>query len=106
MIKAAILNPDADLPALHDEVMQKSHDSFLQREDEIIKKAFTDKGFACTEDFIKAHCCIVDDGKFRHIWYHFGEPDAVRIVSFEKEMQTRIEEADGTWKFTIEQKYY
>lgn len=76
--------------------------------DEIIKAAFTEKGFPADEKFIKEHVSFVkyEGDEFDHIWYHFGEPDALRIISIERKQNTSLFNEDEQCKLKWEVRYY
>lgn len=76
--------------------------------DDVIKAAFAEKGFPVDEEFVKGHVSRItyecDD--FDHIWYHFGQPDAVRIISIERHPNTSLFDAADPCKMKWELRYY
>jgi hypothetical protein len=80
----------------------------LQTEDEVVKSAFIENGLLYSDGFIKEHCaCIRQEGDpFEHVWYHFGRPDAKRIISIEKDFRFSLGEENGNYKLRGEKRYY
>lgn len=81
---------------------------FVKSQDEAIKSAFVKHGLETTEQFIKDHCQRIQviGEPFEHIYYHFGQPDQVRIISMETEVQMSWQEQNGNIKMKAEKRYY
>lgn len=80
----------------------------FRKDNELFKAGFIKSGLLVTEEFIKEHCVRVryEDDRFEHIWYHFGQPDAKRIISFEKDLKISWVEECGDYKMIVERRYY
>jgi hypothetical protein len=78
------------------------------KKDTIIKDAFEKKGFICNEAFIKEHCTIVtyEGDNFDHIWYHHGQADGVRIISFERYPNFNMFDDKEPYKMKAELRYF
>jgi hypothetical protein len=100
------------LPALMQEFNLRLCEGFLREKDKALIAALADKGFPVDEEFVKGHMQLItleEYPEFEHYWYHFGQADAVRIISFEREPQCNLVQPDfpiNNWKQTIEAKYY
>lgn len=64
--------------------MNELNAGFLKKKDEVVKEALIRAGFDPENtEFIREHMQLVKIpfDNFEHFWYHFGQPDAVRIIS-------------------------
>lgn len=60
------------------------HRDFIDKQDAVIREAITSAGFDPYDmEFIRANFQRVSmpEDSFEHFWYHFGQPDAKRIIS-------------------------
>lgn len=76
--------------------------------DEIFKNAFIKNGLPTDEEFIKNNCSLIiqEGDEFQHCWYHYGKPDAIRIISIEREPDISMIEEIGSYKMKAEYNYY
>lgn len=81
---------------------------FVKSQDDAIKAAFVKHGLETTEQFIKEHCQRIQviGEPFEHIYYHYGQPDQVRIISMETEVLMSWHEENGNIKMKAEKRYY
>jgi hypothetical protein len=94
--------------SLFNECIKRVGTDLMRNHDEIIKNAFVSKNLSITEDFITKNVSKIqrDGDRFEHIWYHFDQPDAIRIISIEKDIKLTYAEENGVWKVRAEQAYY
>lgn len=102
-----------DLPTLMEEVSRRLYEGFFKEKDKAILSALMDKGFPTDEVFIKENMeCVTyeEETEFEHYWYHFGQPDAVKVISFEREPRFELVQPNdpikNNFKQTVEAKYY
>lgn len=103
----------AAMPTLQEHINTVLCTSFLKEKDKAFFEAMNSNGLPTDEEFVKAHvqCIVYEDApEFEHYWYHFGQSDAIRIISFEREPTVRLDQPDdlvkNNWKQTVEAKYY
>lgn len=105
---ARLLNGNHEPYSFINEFNKRMINEFVKSEEDTIKSAFVKAGFMVTEEFIKKHCEVVrvEGEEFEHIYYHFGQPDQVRIISMEREVQMSWHEENGNIKVRAEKRYY
>lgn len=101
------------MPTLMEQVTSMLCEGFFKEKDKALLAALQDKGFPSNEEFIKAHmqCITYEEApEFEHYWYHFGQTEAIRIISFEREPTYNLVQPNdpvvGNWKQTMEAKYF
>ncbi len=67
--------------------------SFFIRMDSVLLNALISNGLPTDTDFIKENITRVQiegDG-FDHYWFHFDQPDAIRVVSIERSPEIKFD---------------
>lgn len=86
-------------------------ESFVKKEDDLVKQRLIDCGFDPNDhEFIKANMqrIIFEGHEFEHFYYHYGQPDEIRILSIQRHIDSpplKLNEPFGN-KMTISKKYY
>lgn len=90
------------------QIMTDFAKEIAKKTDDIIKDTLIKKGFPADEEFIKEHvsCIVYECEDFNHIWYHFGQPDAIRIISIERNPNTSLFDTVDPCKMKWELRYY
>lgn len=84
----------------------------VNKTDSVLKEALEKKGFDTKDhDFIKNNFQVIikeDDPDFEHYYFHFGEPDEIRILSIQRIPTISFSDCyeDGMIKVHADQKYY
>lgn len=83
-------------------------EGFVHEKEEVIKAAFVKNNILYEEEFIKQHISVINqEGDcFEHYWYNWGEPDAMRIISIEKQPRFDYVEENFGLKLRAEANYY
>lgn len=99
------------IPNLAEEITKHLCEGYMNHLDSLILEALKNKGLPTDIDFIKTNITIVrqEGNYFDHYWYHYGQGDAIRIISIEREPTITHETPDiisNNYKQIIEAKYY
>jgi hypothetical protein len=92
-----------------DEVMKQVCNDISQKKDQLLRERMGDHGMPFTEEFLKEHVSIVcqPGSTFDHFWYNYGKPDAVRLISIERDSLPPPLINDGySIKINAEYRYY
>jgi hypothetical protein len=95
-----------------DQALGNLYRSFIEKQDEILLKRLEDLGFDPNDhEFIKENMqrIIIEGNEFEHFYYHYGQPDEIRILSIQREIDhppLDLRNPDFNNKMTISKKYY
>lgn len=100
--------PDTPFNTINDVINRLATD-IIKKKEQLLKERMDVHNLPWTEDFIKEHIsCIVREGdSFDHFWFNFGKPDAIRLLSIEREsVMPDIINEDFSYKMKAEYRYY
>jgi hypothetical protein len=101
----------AESKTLMEQWTQTLCENFIKKEDDLVKQRLIDCGFDPEDhEFIKDNMqrIIREGDEFIHYYYHFGQPDEIRIISIQRHIDTpplKLSEPFEN-KMTISKKYY
>ncbi len=90
------------------EIQQRMINEFIEKLDKLIEQRLSENGFNVDDKrFLKDNFTFIElpTDDFRHLYYHFGQPDQKRIISIEKETCVPVDNL-GSFTFTATKKYY
>lgn len=89
-----------------DKLIIHACEELYKKKDNIIKDALLKHGFISEDLKFLAdnfQWQIKENDKFGHLYYHFGQSDEIRIISIERNPETKYSEKEG--KYTAETIY-
>lgn len=98
------------MPSFADHFTSKLQGDFVAKQDSVIKEALAAAGFNPDDHFFIADNFTwvqCEGDPFNHFYYHFGLPDARRLISFQRVPYFDMGSIeDGNFKQGISAQYY